>query len=151
MILLLQVVKRYRLLVLSYIVCSLTFIGKTTCLVFRMFAQHVSYADKEDTPQLLFLTKNRILCNEVHRAFKNIGLAWQTRNEGDNRAHCDDLNSCARFMTSYDFLNFLESQLPGKRFFSDSKLEQRADDQSQADIVTQEVEDLLSGDSTKAK
>ncbi len=41
--------------------------GKTTCLVFRMWAQYHHYIDGQHgaRPRQLFLTKNDVLCREV--------------------------------------------------------------------------------------
>ncbi len=57
--------------------------GKTTCLVFRMWAQYAAYLDNSEGPQpnQLFVTKNDVLRREVQRSFKNMGLAWRRRSE----------------------------------------------------------------------
>ena len=54
--------------------------GKTTCLVFRIWAQHTAYTNglNGSRPRQLFLTKNDMLCREVKRSFNNMGLAWQS-------------------------------------------------------------------------
>ena len=124
--------------------------GKTTCLVFRMWAQYASYADAEKVndaprPRQLFLTKNDVLCPEVKRSFKNMGLAWRKRkivNEEDCNVVSSDNDP--KFLTSREWLTLLDQELPGHSFFTLLELEQRKDEQKHLmDTVTKEVEDLL--------
>jgi len=131
--------------------------GKTTCLVFRMWAQHASYTDGEAAKlQQLFLTKNDVLCREVERSFNNMGLAWRKREgqpglrqgrEKDGVASdgkVSDDSKQTQFMTSSQWLEALDSSLPGEKFFRPQELEQRVDNRKQKDTVTEGVEALLS-------
>lgn len=117
-----------------------------------MWAQYAQYADKEQgsCPRQLFLTKNRILRNEVKRSFRNMGLAWRKRTtdtKGADGTSTDQVNNIeqeSKFLTSREWLSKLDAELPGQSFFTPLELEQRLDDQNQTvDAVTKEVEDLL--------
>ncbi|KAL7553044.1 hypothetical protein ACHAWF_016289 [Thalassiosira exigua] len=124
--------------------------GKTTCLVFRMWAQYAA-SGQADLRQL-FLTKNDVLCREVERSFNNMGLAWRKRqvssSRNDEREETDEGGSkLTKFMTSSEWLEALDVLLPGDSFFSPAELEQRIDDRKERDTVTRGVEALLSEES----
>ena len=53
--------------------------GKTTCLVFRVWAQYTEYLNGQHgaRPRQLFVTKNDVLCREVKRSFNNVGLGLE--------------------------------------------------------------------------
>ena len=131
--------------------------GKTTCLVFRMWAQYAQYMDGQQgsQPRQLFLTKNDVLCREVERSFNNMGLAWRKRVGPESfdkeKKEDSDRANVAKFLTSSEWLDALELSLPGNSFFSPSELEQRVDRRKQKDSVTKGVEDLLAGETMSEK
>lgn len=110
-----------------------------------MWAQHASSAGEEEETQLrqLFLTKNDVLCREVERSFGNMGLAWKRRGVDDSNPE-EYQSKQTHFVTSSEWLEALDNELPGERFFTQQELEQRIDDRKQMDAVTKGVESLLS-------
>ncbi|EJK77940.1 hypothetical protein THAOC_00191 [Thalassiosira oceanica] len=117
--------------------------GKTTCLVFRMWAQYASYADVSQgpRPRQLFVTKNEVLCREVERSFRNMGLAWLKRGASTIDVREEDK---PKFITSAEWLDRLDVELPGDRFFTGVELKQRLDKRKHNDAVTKGIEALLS-------
>lgn len=134
-------------------ICSGT--GKTTCLVFRMWAQHMAYLDnlKGQQPKQLFITKNGVLRNEVERSFSNMGLAFRKQsfnsNDHDLNYHeklyntVEDENSdidyhertrFPLFLTSNEWLYLLDKELPGERFFTPKEIEARFNSRNSSDI-----------------
>ena len=65
--------------------------GKTTCLVFRMWAMYMQYVEgkRQNTkqPRQLFVTKNPVLRGEVEKSFWNMGLAFRKRTNAHNDKH----------------------------------------------------------------
>ena len=138
--------------------------GKTTCLVFRMWAQYASYFDgvQNTQPRQLFLTKNDVLCREVERSFKNMGLAWRKRStKNPSKLHLkEDIirkeeqhqeSKLPIFLTSSEWLDILDAELPGDHFFTPFELEQRAEIRKEKDSVTKGVETWLSDETDDGK
>mmetsp|Transcript_12027 Transcript_12027/g.24053 ORF Transcript_12027/g.24053 Transcript_12027/m.24053 type:complete len:3243 (+) Transcript_12027:98-9826(+) len=128
--------------------------GKTTCLVFRMWAQYASYLDDSKGPQpnQLFVTKNDVLRREVQRSFKNMGMAWRRRSEefknNGNSITKSSKNQDVKlpeFLTSSEWLDILDAELPGERFFTDHERESRNENRKLKDSVSTGVETWLSG------
>ncbi|KAL7553719.1 hypothetical protein ACHAWF_017047, partial [Thalassiosira exigua] len=143
--------------------------GKTTCLVFRMWAQHASNVDGTKAQlRQLFLTKNDVLCREVERSFKNmskylwyptaelycvllstygiptVGLAWRRRRDPSTDSGSSEDSKLTRFMTSSLWLETLDAELPGEPYFTHLEREQRAEDRKANDTVLKGVEAFLS-------
>ena len=133
--------------------------GKTTCLVFRMWAQYTQYIDGQHgaRPRQLFLTKNDVLCREVKRSFNNMGLAWKKRHDPtspvvEDGSEMEEVKP--KFLTSSEWLDALDASLPGQSFFTKYELKQRFDNRKNKDSVTTGIEALLSEeveDETTAK
>jgi superfamily I DNA/RNA helicase len=127
--------------------------GKTTCLVFRMWAQYHEYRQQGQgsRPRQLFLTKNEVLCREVQRSFNNMGRAWRKRIESNDPAAIEpDWSTITdaekpKFITSSEWLEELDVLLPGEHFFTQFELKQRVDKRKEKDSVTKDIEDYLSG------
>lgn len=116
--------------------------GKTTCLVFRMWAQYMAYVDKlkNRQPRQLFITKNGVLRNEVEKSFGNMGLAYRKRVDDDvhdynnNNVYEEKEEDTEHeadgrfplFLTSSEWLDVLDKELPGKRFFTQKEIEIRS-------------------------
>ena len=101
-----------------------------------------------------------ISMHRTQRSFHSMGLAWRKRVSGSNdearskpsekeqsSTKEEDESSkkqiVSKFLTSSEWLDALESSLPGEQFFSPRELEQRAERRKQNDTVTKGVEDLL--------
>ena len=132
-----------------------------------MWAQYASYADVSQgpCPRQLFVTKNevcvrvyaqvgirairastcltmfKVLCREVERSFRNMGLAWRKRGTGAIDVREEDK---PKFITSAEWLDRLDVELPGERFFTGVELKQRLDKRKHNDAVTKGIEALLS-------
>jgi hypothetical protein len=125
--------------------------GKTTCLVFRMWAQYHEYRQQGARPRQLFLTKNEVLCREVQRSFNNMGRAWRKRIETNDPAAIEpDWSSITdaekpKFLTSSEWLEALDVELPGEHFFTQLELKKRVDARKEKDSVTKGIEDYLTG------
>ena len=125
--------------------------GKTTCLVFRMWAQFHEYRQQGSRPKQMFLTKNEVLCREVQRSFNNMGMAWRKRIESNDPASIEpDWSTLSdaekpEFLTSSEWLEALDVVLPGEQFFSQFELKQRVDRRKEKDSVTKGIEDYLAG------
>ncbi|KAL7540343.1 hypothetical protein ACHAXR_010608, partial [Thalassiosira sp. AJA248-18] len=122
--------------------------GKTTCLVFRMWAQYTEYIDGQHgaRPRQLFVTKNDVLCREVKRSFSNMGLAWRRRND-PNASTLTEVRTeeeRPKFLTSSEWLDNLDIELPGSSFFTKAELKQRFDNRKNRDSVTKGIEAMLS-------
>jgi len=98
--------------------------GKTTCLVFRMWAQHTAYTNglNGSHPRQLFLTKNDMLCREVKRSFNNMGLAWAKRHDPNNISPAQAETERPTFFTASEWFNALDASLPGQTFFTKHEL-----------------------------
>jgi hypothetical protein len=136
--------------------------GKTTCLVFRLWAQHTAYYNsrvKGARPRQLFLTKNDLLCREVKRSFNNMGLAWAKRHdssptegnieEAEGNIVEEEEEERPQFFTSSEWFDALDAALPGQSFFSKYELQQRINSRKHNDSVTKEIEELLSNDNAE--
>lgn len=123
--------------------------GKTTCLVFRMWASATTHDGDDGQFRQLFMTKNDVLCREVERSFKNMGLAWTKRKRhGGNKVTAEESfanEKVTKFMTSNMWLEALDQELPGQPFFTPQELEERTSRRKEKDTVTEGVEALLSG------
>ena len=127
--------------------------GKTTCLVFRMWAQWISSSETCEQPRQVFLTKNNVLCNEVQRSFNNMGLAWHKRTQ-DSAAPLSGgkPDNAPKFMTSSEWLDLLDEELLGESFFTHHEREQRQEMRKvKDDTVTSGIEAFLSEQSDEAK
>jgi hypothetical protein len=118
--------------------------GKTTCLVFRMWAQHTAYKNglNGSRPRQLFLTKNDMLCREVKRSFNNMGLAWAKRHDPNsiNRAEVETDGESSKFFTASEWFDALDASLPGQTFFTKYELQQRVNGRKYNNSVTEEIE-----------
>ena len=126
--------------------------GKTTCLVFRLWAQHNAYYNsrvKGERLRQLFLTKNDLLCREVKRSFNNMGLAWAKRTSPAEGNIEEEEEERPQFFTSSEWFDGLDAALPGQSFFSKYELQQRINSRKHNDSVTKEIEELLSNDNTE--
>ncbi|KAK1735805.1 hypothetical protein QTG54_013511, partial [Skeletonema marinoi] len=125
--------------------------GKTTCLVFRMWAQYHEYRQQGTRPKQMFLTKNEVLCREVQRSFNNMGRAWRKRIETNDPAAIEpDWSTITdaekpEFLTSSEWLEALDVVLPGEQFFTQFELKKRVDTRKEKDSVTKGIEDYLTG------
>lgn len=127
--------------------------GKTTCLVFRMWAQWISSSESCDRPRQVFLTKNNVLCNEVQRSFNNMGLAWRKRTQ-DNVSSLAGVepDNAPKFMTSSEWLDLLDEELLGEPFFTHHEREQRQEMRKvKDDTVAFGIEAFLSEQNDEAK
>jgi hypothetical protein len=128
--------------------------GKTTCLVFRMWAEYM--ADENKQPRQLFLTKNNVLRTEVERSFKSMGLAWRKRVSNDIGGVGEEHNTSFRkdkandiglafplFLTSSEWLDMLDSELPGEHFFTNEEMKQRLGSREEDDAVQRGMEDFF--------
>lgn len=120
-----------------------------------MWAQYASYLDDSEGPQpnQLFVTKNDVLRREVQRSFKNMGLAWRQRSkEVKNNGNSITKSSKNQdmklpvFLTSSEWLDILDVELPGERFFTDLEREKRNENRKSSDSVSAGVETWLSGE-----
>ena len=125
--------------------------GKTTCLVFRMWAQYHEYRQQGARPRQMFLTKNEVLCREVQRSFNNMGRAWRKRIKTNDPAAIEpDWSTITdaekpKFLTSSEWLEALDVELPGEHFFTQFELKKRVDTRKEKDSVTKGIEDYLTG------
>eukprot|EP00985_Skeletonema_marinoi_P021962 scaffold13734_cov129-Skeletonema_marinoi.AAC.1 len=125
--------------------------GKTTCLVFRMWAQYHEYRQQGTRPKQMFLTKNEVLCREVQRSFNNMGRAWRKRIETNDPAAIEPdwatITDAEKpeFLTSSEWLEALDVVLPGEQFFTQFELKRRVDTRKEKDSVTKGIEDYLTG------
>lgn len=117
--------------------------GKTTCLVFRMWAQYMGNPGeaKRKRPRQLFVTKNSVLRSEVERSFRSMGLAW-TRNvgttlNGDKGGNSYEPAEFPLFLTASEWLDILDKELPGERYFTRVEMEKRSD------LRTRETDDTV--------
>eukprot|EP00980_Cylindrotheca_fusiformis_P007733 scaffold1639_cov107-Cylindrotheca_fusiformis.AAC.3 len=130
--------------------------GKTTCLVFRMWAEYM--ATKERRPRQLFLTKNDVLRTEVEKSFNSMGLAWRNRGaretgNGLERTSpiADDSNDAATggnpefplFLTSSEWLDILDNELPGEHFFTSDEMQHRLASRGEDDAVQRGMEEFF--------
>ena len=128
--------------------------GKTTCLVLRMWATYMAYQNSCIRPKILFLTKNDMLRNEVEKSFRNMGLGWRRRSKelellNSSRAHVERPNYVEEndptFLTSGEWLDALDENLPGKRFFTSKEAKHRVAFRSGDDSVRRAVDAVLEG------
>ena len=137
--------------------------GKTTCLVFRMWAQFMAYDDERDRPRQLFVTKNDVLRKEVQKSFLNMGLAWRrkaSRTNGTIPDQPDSDSTCPTstdrgerfplFLTASRWLELLDGELPGTSFFTELEVEDRVTCRDQDDAVKRGVEALFAEDNEAA-
>lgn len=128
--------------------------GKTTCLVFRMWAQFLFYASLNEGPQprQLFVTKNGVLRKEVEKSFLNMGYAWRRKKPetGNDDLESADAHVAAHavrfplFLTSSEWLEKLDKELPGEHFFTAKEVEERISCRQADDEVKRGVEALFS-------
>ena len=128
--------------------------GKTTCLVFRMWALYAEYIDGQHgaRPRQLFVTKNDILCSEVKRSFNNMGLAWRNRTDANGITSTETVGAedeKPKFLTSMEWLDALDIELPGDSFFHKTELKKRLDNRKNKDSVTKGIEALLDSKETE--
>lgn len=134
---------------------------KPQCLVFRMWAQYMAYEAKGVKPQQLFVTKNDVLRQEVEKSFQNMGLAWRKKNPSsentgssvdkgapvsDNCSESSPGVSTPLFLTSHEWLEILDAELPGDRFFTPIEVEERIGFRNEDDAVMRGVEALFAED-----
>lgn len=128
--------------------------GKTTCLVFRMWAEYMAVKDKQ--LRQLFLTKNDVLRTEVKRSFSSMGLAWRKRVSQDingnevqhfapTGANTGDISGpqFPLFLTSAEWLDILDNELPGQCFFTKEEMKQRLGSRGEDDAVQRGMEEFF--------
>ena len=111
-----------------------------------MWAQYVD-RQQDTCPRQLFLTKNDVLCREVKRSFNNMGLAWKRRHDQQAPATAEvrvEESVEPKFLTSSEFLDALDVELPGTPFFTKHELKQRFNNRKDKDSVTKGIEAFLS-------
>ena len=100
-----------------------------------MWAQYMSYVEASEgaQPKQLFVTKNEILKEEVQKSFENMGLAWRRRKRTNHTEALKVVSSTETgtrsfplFLTSGEWLDLLDKQLPGESFFTELELEERS-------------------------
>lgn len=133
--------------------------GKTTCLVFRMWAQYMAYEAAGASslkPRQLFVTKNAVLRNEVEKSFRNMGLVWRQKSAENSLeagragtvvvsdSECAKQVTSPLFLTSSEWLDILDASLPGNRFFTEREIDERIGSRNDADdAVKREIEAMF--------
>ena len=125
--------------------------GKTTCLVFRMWSRFMAYHKSGVRPKMLFLTKSEMLKSEVERSFQNMGLAWFRRSKELESFHDKERSELSiidgegspLFLTAGEWLDLLDNDLPGKRFFTRKEAAHRAAFRRQEHSVRRAIDALL--------
>jgi superfamily I DNA/RNA helicase len=102
-------------------------------------------------PRQLFITKNFVLRNEVERSFQNMQHAYSNTNhraEVGTDGEGDESVVFPIFMTSAEWLDALDLQLPGERFFTEAEANARLRSRSRDgdDVVQRGIEELYSAD-----
>ncbi len=96
-----------------------------------MWAQYMAYQSaKGSKPRQLFVTKNDVLRTEVERSFGGMGLAWRRQVEINNNqlpdqgedsiwavSGSDSQCKFPLFLTSEEFLDIIDKELPGQKYF----------------------------------
>ena len=121
-----------------------------------MWAQYMAYTtiSKGKKPRQLFITKNDILRKEVEKSFGNMGLAWRRHqnSEDSSNAQSDeqpDSTSLEQkskfplFLTSNEWLDIIDKELPGESFFTDKEIDERAYFRNSEDDTVQRVVEAL--------
>ena len=110
-----------------------------------MWAQYTEYLNGQHgaRPRQLFVTKNDVLCREVKRSFNNMGLAWRKRRDVSN-ASSTSQEFPPKFLTSSEWLDALDVELPGQSFFTKYELKRRYDNRKTTDSVSKAIEAWLS-------
>jgi len=76
-----------------------------------------------------------------------MGLAWRKRHDLEARTQSQSqarAEERSKFLTSSEWLDTLDAELPGQRFFSKHELKQRFDSRKYTDSVTKGIEACLS-------
>lgn len=102
-----------------------------------MWAQYMAYDEGSEgkKPRQLFVTKNDILRKEVEKSFGNMGLAWRKHSETKNENIPQDEQDTSiseseskfpLFLTSNEWLDIIDKELPGDSFFTKNEIIDRA-------------------------
>lgn len=109
-----------------------------------MFSQYKNYCEKmEEVPRQLFVTKNHVLKSEVQRSFLSMINHQEKKNQ--DGANEDGAIQFPVFMSSAEWLDTLDSQLPGAKFFSETEFQARVRSRSSGgdDTVQRGMQELL--------
>eukprot|EP00978_Attheya_sp_CCMP212_P044437 scaffold310376_cov33-Attheya_sp.AAC.1 len=125
----------------------------------------MAYSQSSQTaqPRQIFVTKNDVLRNEVEKSFNNMGLAWQRRSDTNQKSGSDNQHivepyntedvpnkrgwtKFPLFLTSSEWLEILDTELPEKSFFTPTEIEQRSDNRKEDDDVHRGMEEFFAGD-----
>ena len=117
-----------------------------------MWAQYMAYVEgtRGKQPRQLFITKNGVLRNEVEKSFGNMGLAFRKRVDTQTSFNyqCDERNSPTDdpdeedenrckfplFLTSNEWLDILDKELPGESFFTQNEVDERFSSRNSTDL-----------------
>lgn len=107
--------------------------------------------DDDMPPRQLFLTKNDVLRREVERSFKCMGLAWRKRASSTQtgaplRVPDDDKTDSITFplfLTSSEWLDILDVELPGEHFFSTKEVDTRISARLKDDTAQRGLEEFF--------
>lgn len=131
----------------------------------------MAYEARGVRPQQLFITKNDVLRQEVEKSFQNMGFAWRRKNgaPGDPSCACPDeivdkrllvntdssksspSRSSPLFLTSKEWLEILDAELPGEKFFTPCEVQERIGFRNEDDAVMRGVEALFAEDQKKSR
>lgn len=120
-----------------------------------MWSRLLAYQEAKERPKILFMTKSEMLKSEVEKSFRNMGLLWVRRSKKLHCLNCkkpgEEIESTSGgdplFTTSSEWLDALDSYLPGERFFTRKEAKYRAAFRQGGDFVRRTVEALLQQDS----
>lgn len=115
-----------------------------------MWAQYAAIKEQSEPTESsnqwnqLFLTKNKVLQREVERSFNNMSLAW-TKKIGPSTESKDKDSARVNttFLSSSEWLEALDMELPGDSFFTPSEVESRIESRRVTDTVAKGVEEFL--------
>jgi hypothetical protein len=111
-----------------------------------MWAQFMAYAAAEGSqPRQMFVTRNAVLKNEVESSFQNMGLAWRRKvsNSRDVLPAPGAVTDAVKFpifLTASEWLERLDTELPGDHFFTLKEVEDRIDCRQADDAVKRGIE-----------
>jgi hypothetical protein len=109
----------------------------------------MAYVSQGKQPRQVFVTKNDVLRKEVEKSFLNMGLAWKRKTgpSGEEFQRTDDSSQeqsieikFPLFLTASEWIDALDSLLPGRRFFTPEEIESRIETRREDDVVKRGVE-----------
>ena len=135
-----------------------------------MWAQYMAYIENFDgaQPRQIFVTKNDILRNEVEKSFRNMALAWRksvsnqdiqmanridkpTETEQGIKPAANSKGNFPLFLTAAEWLDILDNELPGDRFFSQQELDERIGKRKVDDTVQRSMETFFADETVTLK